>query len=48
MREFVAGLVTLGSAFITAGIVYQIVKNPAVPTAALSTTTSLAGDLFKG
>lgn len=50
MKEFVAGVVTLGTAFIAAGIVYQIVRSqggPAIAKDAASTVTSLSNNLFK-
>lgn len=52
MRAGVAGLVTVATAFIAAGIVYQMVKpgsqGPKVVTEVGKTITALSGDLFKG
>lgn len=52
MREFVAGAVTVGLAFIGASVVYQIVKpgsqGPVVTGQFTTTATQLGGDLFKG
>lgn len=51
-KELVAGFVTVATAFITAGIVYQIVKpgsqGPTIVKTAGSVATQLSGDLFKG
>lgn len=52
MKEFLAGAVTVATAFIAAGIVYQVVKpgsqGPVVTGQIASTLTELSGDLFKG
>lgn len=52
MREFVAGAVTIATAFIAASVVYQIVKpgsqGPVVTGQLTGTATQLGGDLFKG
>lgn len=52
MREAIAGFVTVATAFISASIVYQIVKpgsqGPAVVHDVTTFATSAAGDLFKG
>lgn len=51
-KEIVAGAVTVATAFIGAGIVYQVVKPgsqaPGEIQTLSSATTSLAGDVFKG
>lgn len=52
MKELVAGLVTVATAFIGAGVAYQIVKPGSQAPQELQTvgtvTTNLGGDLFKG
>jgi hypothetical protein len=52
LKEIVAGAVTVATAFIGAGIVYQIVKPGTAAAGEIqtlsSTATSLGGDLFKG
>lgn len=52
MRGAVAGLVTVATAFIAAGIVFQVVKpgsqGPKVVESVTKTVTALSGDLFKG
>lgn len=52
MKEFVAGMVTVGLAFVGASVVYQIVKpgsqGPVVTGQVTTAATSLGGDLFKG
>lgn len=52
MRGTLAGLVTVATAFITAGIVYQVVKpgsqGPKVVKEVGTTVRALSGDLFKG
>lgn len=52
MRGFTAGLVTVATAFIAAGIVYQVVKpgsqGPTVIKTVGNTVAALSDDLFKG
>lgn len=52
MRGLVAGLVTVATTFIAAGIVYQVVKpgsqGPKVVSTVGDTTVKLSHDLFKG
>lgn len=52
MREVIAGGVTVATAFIAAGIVYQVVRpgsqGPVVTGQVTSTAQALGGDLFKG
>lgn len=51
MREFLAAMVTIATAFIGASIVYQVVSKPGGSTVVgdiTQATTTLGADLFKG
>lgn len=52
MKELIAGAVTVATAFIGAGIAYQVVKPGSQAPGEIQTVTSgitaLGGDLFKG